>query len=132
MPRPTAKILTESELRIMRVLWSQREATVLEVTNALERDRGIAYNTVLTTLKTLRNKGYVGSRRQGRRDVYRAVVSRRQAAGRALRQILTHFYEGSSALLAQGLIDQENLDEAEWRDLWQAAHKDARETDDDD
>jgi len=46
MPRPASKTLTESEERIMRVLWSQKEASVKEICEALPEEQASAYNTV--------------------------------------------------------------------------------------
>ena len=36
MPKPRSDVLTEAEQRIMRVLWEKGEASVRDVTDALE------------------------------------------------------------------------------------------------
>ena len=48
MPKPRSDVLTEAEQRIMRVLWDKGEASVRDVTDALEDSYPVAYNTVLT------------------------------------------------------------------------------------
>ncbi len=93
----------------MRVLWVKQEASVREVTDALSRQRDVAYNTVLTLLRILTDKGYVAPRKEGRAFIYAPLVSRSEARSQALKQLLTQFFEGSPTALAQHLIDQEDL-----------------------
>jgi predicted transcriptional regulator len=109
MPRPRSPVLTEAEQRIMRVLWQKQEASVRDVTDALARQRPVAYNTVLTLLRILTDKGYVAPRKEGRAFIYAPLVSRSEARSQALKQLLTQFFEGSPTALAQHLIDQEDL-----------------------
>ena len=59
MPKPKSDVLTEAEQRIMRVLWEKGEASVRDVTDALEPTYPVAYNTVLTLLRILTDKDYV-------------------------------------------------------------------------
>ena len=64
--------LTELQLAMLRVLWARGEATVAEVTEALER--GLATSTVATVLGRLEKRGLVAHRSEGRQYVYRADV----------------------------------------------------------
>ena len=59
MPRPKSPNLTEAELRLMDVIWDKGRATVGEVAEALPKELDLAYNTVLTTLRILEDKGYL-------------------------------------------------------------------------
>lgn len=110
MPRKPSPVLTEAEQRVMRVLWAKGEASVREVTEALARQRPVAYTTVLTLLRILTDKGRVAPRREGRAFIYRPLVTRAEARSQALKQLLTQFFEGSPTALAQHLIDRENVD----------------------
>jgi len=64
--------LTELQLAMLRVLWARGEATVSEVTEALER--GLATSTVATVLGRLEKRGLVAHRTEGRQYVYRADI----------------------------------------------------------
>jgi predicted transcriptional regulator len=99
----------------MEVLWEKSSATVGEVADALPRKLGLAYNTVLTTLRILEDKGYVRHTKpkDARRFVYTPVVSRRQASHSALRQLLSRFFGNSAEALVLNLLDEEELSEAE-------------------
>ena len=51
MARKKSQDLTEAELRLMDVIWGKGSATVAEVAEGLPKQLGLAYNTVLTTLR---------------------------------------------------------------------------------
>ena len=95
MARPKSPHLTEAELRLMDVIWERGRATVAEVAEALPKELGLAYNTVLTTMRILQEKGYLKHTgpKEGRAFVYRPVVSRRQASRSAVRHLLRRFSE---------------------------------------
>ena len=59
MARPNSPILTESELRLMNVIWDHGPATVKDVVDALADEYELAYTTVMTTLQTLVKKGFL-------------------------------------------------------------------------
>jgi predicted transcriptional regulator len=119
MPRKRSPVLTDHELRLMEVLWRSGEATVAEVTAAVGRPP-LAYNTVLTTLRTLEQKGYVAHEEEGRAFVYRPTVARTQAAKSALSQLLRRFFGGSPGQLAVTLLDDRDLNEAEVAEIQEA------------
>ena len=109
MPKPRSDVLTEAEQRIMRVIWDKGEASVRDVTDALEDSYPVAYNTVLTLLRILTDKDYVKPRQDGRAFIYTPTVSRADARSRALRKMVSTFFEGSPTELAQHLIRNESL-----------------------
>lgn len=116
MPRPKSTNLTEAELRLMEVVWDKGRATVAEVAAALPKELGLAYNTVLTTLRILEDKGYLKHTKpkDGRAFIYRAMVSREQASRSAVRQLLRRFFGNSAEALVLNLLEDEKLGE---RDL---------------
>lgn len=111
MPRKKSLNLTEAELRLMDIVWDKGAATVGEVAAALPGEPALAYNTVLTTLRILEQKGYVQHTkpREGRAFVYRAVVGRKQASRNALRHVVRRFFANSPELLVLNLIDDGDL-----------------------
>lgn len=109
MPRKRSAVLTDHELRLMEVLWNAGDATVAEVTAGVG-DPPLAYNTVLSTLRTLEQKGYVAHREDGRAFVYRPQIARAQAADSAVRQLLRRFFGDSPGRLAVALLDDVKLE----------------------
>lgn len=106
MARKRSKTLTEAELRLMDILWQKGQATVAEVTAALPPPP-IAYNSVLTTMRILEQKGYVAHEEVGRAFVYRTLLERDDAAQTAVGHLLSRFFENSSSSLALRLIETE-------------------------
>ena len=103
------KKLTPLETLIMDCVWSLDRATVREVQERLEPEKPMAYNTVLTVMRILREKGFLGSQREGRMDVYQPRVTRQQVARRSLRDLVDRFFAGSPTALVSQLLDSENL-----------------------
>jgi predicted transcriptional regulator len=119
LPRKKSLDLTEAELRLMEIVWDKGAATVGEVAAALPGEPSLAYNTVLTTLRVLEQKGYVRHTkvREGRAFVYRAVVDRRQASRNAVRHVVRRFFANSPELLVLNLLDDGDLSERELRKI---------------
>jgi BlaI family transcriptional regulator, penicillinase repressor len=106
---------TDRELDVMSVLWSVPSATVAEVRARLPVD--LAYTTVLTVLRTLEKKGYVGHAGEGRAYRYHPLVKRTAAGRTALRRLLKKVFDGSPELLMTQLVSETNLTDAELRRL---------------
>jgi predicted transcriptional regulator len=115
LPRPKSLSLTEAELRLMDVIWDRGRATVAEVAEALPKELDLAYNTVLTTLRILEDKGYLkhSKSKEGRAFIYRAVVSREQASRSAVKHLLRRFFGNSTEALVLNLLEDEKLSEQE-------------------
>ncbi len=108
MPRKKSLILTDHELRLMEVLWERGRATVADVVEVLPPPP-LAYSTVLTTLRTLEQKGYIAHEEDGRAYVYRPVVARDEAAKSAMHHLLDRFFGNSPGALAVTLLDDTRL-----------------------
>ncbi|MBD0707612.1 MULTISPECIES: BlaI/MecI/CopY family transcriptional regulator [unclassified Streptomyces] len=73
MPRP----LGELEDAVMSRVWQwNRPVTVREVLEDLQRERSIAYTTVMTVMDNLHQKGWVRREVEGRAYRYTAVSTR--------------------------------------------------------
>jgi len=102
--RKKSLILTDHELRLMEVLWLRGRGTVADVVEALAPPP-LAYSTVLTTLRTLEQKGYIEHEEEGRAYVYRPLVERGDAAKSAMQHVLGRFFGNSPGALAVTLLD---------------------------
>jgi predicted transcriptional regulator len=111
VPRKKSANLTEAELRLMDVVWEKGAATVAEVADALPKELGLAYNSVLTTLRILEEKGYLRHTKpeEARAFVYTAVVGRDEAGRNAVRYLVSRFFRNSPELLVLNLLEDEEL-----------------------
>ena len=107
---------TDRELDVMSVLWDIGSGTVADVRGRLHDP--LAYTTVLTVLRILEQKGYVGHTDEGRTHRYRPLVKRDVAMRSALRRLADKVFDGSSELLLTHLVsDKKNLTAQELRRL---------------
>ncbi len=99
----------------MQVIWKKGSATVADVAEALPKSLGLAYNTVLTTMRILEDKGYLRHTKPeaGRAFVYHPVVGQEEASRNAVRHLLSRFFGGSPGELVLNLLEDEDLSEAE-------------------
>lgn len=107
--------LTEAELRLMDVVWDKGRATVAEVCDALPKQSSLAYNTVLTILRILEDKGYLRHTKaaEGRAFVYRPVVGRETASRNAVRHLLRRFFGNSAGKLVLNVLENDELSDEE-------------------
>jgi len=115
LARKKSQDLTEAELRLMDVIWRKGSATVAEVGEALPKPLGLAYNTVLTTMRILEDKGYVRHTKsnEGRAFLYHPVVGQEEASRNAVRRLLSRFFRNSPEELVLNLLEHEELSEQE-------------------
>ena len=116
MKRIGKRKLTALETLLMQTLWLTSPASVREVKEHLEPTRPMAYNTVLTMMRILRDKGFVSSERVGRSDIYTPTVSREQMADRSLRDTLESFFTSPAAMVSN-LLESEDLSVEQLADI---------------
>lgn len=94
----------------MAVLWRNGSGTVAEVRDALEGE--FAYNTVLTVLRILEEKGHVAHIAEGKAHRYVPLVDQSAAGQSALARVLDTIFAGSPEMLFSQLVSDRNLDAA--------------------
>jgi len=131
MPPKKSNTLTEAELRLMRILWRRGESAVNDLVAAMPEGEELAYNSVLTTIRILEQKGYVDHRQEGRAFIYRPIVAEQEASRSEVKHVLSRFFGNSReqlllTLIGDGEISRDELDrlKAAIRD---AAPDDAKE-----
>ncbi len=109
--------LGELQHAIMRVLWSNGEATTAAVHDALWAQRGLAPTTIATMLRKMEDKGVVTHRTEGRQFVYRATVSESEVRSSMVGELLDRLFAGDAAALVSHLVADRGMGEAELAEL---------------
>lgn len=117
MPRKQSATLTEAELRIMNALWQKGPATVQQVLDSLSEKPALAYNSVLTTIRILEKKGYVGHLKDGRAHVYQPLVDQHEASRSEIRHLVSRFFKNSHEALLLNILRDDEINEAEVKRL---------------
>ena len=108
MPPKQSATLTEAELRIMDALWRKGSGTVQQVLDWLPFT--LAYNSVLTTIRTLEKKGHVKHVKDGRAHVYEPIIGRREATRSEIRYLVGRFFRNSHEALVLNILEDEAID----------------------
>ena len=113
MARHKSETLTDGELRLMRVLWDRGRATVSAVVAALPQRRRPAYNTVLTMLRILEDKGHARHEKEGRAFVYLPVLGRDEARRTAIQRLVSQLFDDSPGSLVLNVLEHDQVDAKE-------------------
>ena len=110
------KPLTEKEEEVMRKLWNKNEMIAREVWDQYPEPRP-HFNTVLTFLRILEQKGWVKHRTIGNTNLYSAIVSKEEVGKNSLKKLIQNFFNGSVAGMVNTLLKDENLSDEEIKEL---------------
>jgi predicted transcriptional regulator len=93
--------LHDLEATIMDVVWSKKLASfaVGDVLTILEKQRDIAYTTVMTTVTRLFEKGILARERDGKRFLYFAKLTREEFMESTAREVLNEVIGGHQAMV---------------------------------
>ncbi len=99
----------------MRILWARGESLVSDLVSAMPESEPLAYTSVLTTVRILEQKGYVGHRQEGRAFLYSPTVAENDAIQSEVRHVLQRFFDNSReglmlSLLGDGEMTPDGLD----------------------
>jgi len=117
MPPKKSNTLTEAELRLMRILWRRGESAVNDLLAAMPEGEPLAYNSILTTVRILEQKGYVEHRQEGRAFIYRPCVAETEASRSEVRHVLGRFFGNSRERLLLSLLGDEDVSPEELQRL---------------
>ena len=107
--------LGERELDVMAALWRDGPGTVQEVRDRLPD--ALAYNTVLTILRNLEAKRFVGHTAEGRLFTYHPLVEERAVRGSSLGRLVDKLFRGSPIDVIAHLVEDEALSRDELEQL---------------
>ena len=96
--------LSRRERQIMDVVYRTGRATAAEVQVALPDPP--SYSAVRAMLRILEEKGHLKHEQDGPRYVFLPTVPREKARRSALRQLVTTFFEGSTAQAVAALLGE--------------------------
>jgi len=110
--------LTKLELQIMNVFWTKGACSVREIQDAFPGPKKPAYTTIQTTVYRLESKKALRIvKRISNANIFEAVISRDEAHGRLVDELLGMFGGATKPVMAHlvrtGRLTQADIDEAE-------------------
>ncbi|MBI1366792.1 MAG: CopY family transcriptional repressor [Alphaproteobacteria bacterium] len=97
--------ITDAEYVVMEVLWNDAPLAAAEVATRLKDKKRWRVQTVKTLLSRLVEKGAVNAEPDGRRYLYRPLVTRGAYARQATRSLADRLFGGRAAPLVAHLAD---------------------------
>src|SRR5262245_31166008 len=107
--REEAKLLTETELELMTILWKLGEGSVNDVIAQLPPERDLAYTSVSTILRILEQKKVIASRKEGRGHLYHPLIAKEQYEALTLQHVVKRVFDGEPTSLVRRLIESKGL-----------------------
>ena len=110
--------IPDSELDVLKVLWSAGQSTVREALETLRAaGREWSYATVATLLDRLESKGLVTSDRSDLAFVYRPAISSQEVRQRRLSSLVDKLYQGEPGLLVLHLLKSHPLEPGQAKEV---------------
>lgn len=118
MARPASKHPTELELVILKILWRQSPLLARDVQAVLaEEGRHLAKTTVITTLNTMVDKGYLRRKKRGNSFLFFPRVDAATVSERVLSDVVDRVFDGSTSAVLLKLFDVREIDSGELKEL---------------
>lgn len=118
MARPASVHPTEFELEILKVLWESSPLMVREIRELMAKSgRENAHTTVITILNIMVEKKYLKKKKQGKSYLFWPVVSEEDVSSKMLGDMVVRVFSGSAKSLILNLLDGEDIDESELKEL---------------
>ena len=111
------RLLTETELEMMNVVWHMGQATVNEVLEALRKSRKLAYTSVSTILRILEQKEILTSRKDGRGHVYRPRLSKEAYEARSLNHLVERVFDGEPSAVVRCLLEAKGVNREDLKNI---------------
>lgn len=110
-------------MEVLHHVWDLGEATVREVRKRILENREVAYTTIMTVMKNLAEKGYLKYRKDGVTYVYSAAREPESVRSNLIRDLVSKVFKGSPKELVQTLVQSEDLDEKDIKEIKQMIDK---------
>ena len=112
-----AKQITRAEFDVMEVLWAESPLAAADVAERMPEPASRSVKTVKTLLSRLVDKGALAHEPDGRRYLYRPLVSRADYANAATGRLADQLFDGRAAPLVAHLAMGRGLSDDDIQEL---------------
>ena len=119
--------ISESEWKVMEVVWSNRTATAADVISALS-DTGWNHRTIRTLLSRLVEKGSLSAEIRGHKNVYKPIVDRKSCIRSEGKSFAQRIFGGDVGELLVHFLREEKLTDDQLHELQNALNQKTAKT----
>ena len=109
--------ISDAESLVMDVLWSEHPLSAEDVVAALAKTMDWQEPTIKTLLNRLLNKGAIAAQREGRRYLYRPLLSREDYVHAESKSLLDRLFDGRVAPLVAHFSERRKLSKKDVAEL---------------
>ncbi len=110
------KELTKAEEQIMQAIWTVKKGFAKDILEQL-KDPKPAYNTVLTVIRVLVQKGFVKFNTYGKSNEYYPVLSKAEYSNNQLQKLKKNYFNNSGKELLSFFVRENKMSLDELDDL---------------
>ncbi|QCR33693.1 BlaI/MecI/CopY family transcriptional regulator [Lysinibacillus sp. SGAir0095] len=93
------------EAKIMDILWYQEEMTIKEVQTLLEKEKPTNFNTVMTVMNRLVEKGILQKKPVGRSSYYKPIQSREEFINNQSKEMTHELMDEFGSVVVSHMLD---------------------------
>ncbi len=93
------------EAKIMDVLWNDVEMTIKDVQQVLEQEKLTNFNTVMTVMNRLVDKGILQKRAEGRSSMYKPILSRAEFLNTQSKEMTNELMDEFGSVVVSHMLD---------------------------
>lgn len=99
------RVLGDIERLVMDILWSSGEVTGREVVEEIQKERPLAFTTILTVMDRLLKKGLIRRKKRGGVFVYEPSISRDEFVKQVSEEVLQGILDISASSATSSFVD---------------------------
>jgi len=108
--------LTKAEEQLMQFLWEKRKAFTKDLLEAYPEPKP-ASTTVITLLKRMQEKGFVGFKEYGKSREYYPLIEKEKYFSQQVGEMIKGFFNDSALQFASFFTEKTNMSEKELEEL---------------
>lgn len=116
------KELTKAEEQIMHAIWAVEKGFAKDILEELS-DPKPAYNTVLTVIRVLVQKGFVAFNTYGKSNEYYPTLSKEEYSNQKLQSLKKNYFNNSARELVSFFVKENKMDINEIDEILKAIKK---------
>lgn len=109
--------ISDSEWKIMNLLWEKTPKTMMEITKELYPETGWTKHTVMTLLKRMESKDLIRHEEGKRAKQYYYNIDRKEAVIEEKNNFLNKVFRGNAGLMINMMLEQGDLNNEEIKEL---------------
>lgn len=120
MDRTKNTRLTDTEWKIMMLLWEEHALTCRQIEDALKEETDWSRHTIISFLKRMMKKNYIHMKEASPARLYYPLLNKNETVLQETRWFVKKIFDGKIGLLVSSLADNENITKEEISSMLQS------------